>query len=312
MGEHQSVLLNEAVDALITREDGIYIDGTFGRGGHSREILKRLGSEGRLLVIDKDPQALEAASQLVREDARTEMRHGSFAEMDKYCEGLGWVGKVTGILLDLGVSSPQLDDAGRGFSFSHDGPLDMRMDTSMGITAEQWVNEAPEHELADVMYEYGEERFSRRMARAIVRSRTEKRIDRTLQLAEIIKEANPAWEKHKHPATRAFQGIRIFINRELDDLKAGLEQSIDLLEEDGRLVVISFHSLEDRMVKQFIQREEKGDDFPAGVPVMQSQLNSRLKRIGKAQKAGQQEVRANVRARSAVMRVARRLPVKQV
>jgi 16S rRNA (cytosine1402-N4)-methyltransferase len=312
MSEHQSVLLHEAIDALITRPDGLYVDGTFGRGGHSRLILQKLEMEGRLLVIDKDPQALSVASQLAEEDSRVLVRHGSFADMSRWCEEQSWAGRVTGILLDLGVSSPQLDDPDRGFSFSKDGPLDMRMDTSTGMTAEAWINSAKEEEIANVLYEYGEERFSRRMARAIVQEREQSRIQGTLRLAEIIKQANPAWEKHKHPATRAFQGIRIFINRELEDLDVCLQQCCKLLENAGRLVVISFHSLEDRMVKQFIQREEKGNDFPPGVPVMESQLNKRLRKVGKAIKAGSQEVEENPRARSAVMRVAERLPHKEV
>lgn len=308
MSEHLTVLLEEAVAALVTDPDGFYVDGTFGRGGHSRLILQKLSPAGRLLVIDKDPQALTVARELAAGDGRVEVRHGSFTDTRGWCQALGVTGSVRGILLDLGVSSPQLDEAARGFSFSKDGPLDMRMDTSRGMTAEEWVNSAPEQEIADVLFEYGEERHSRRMARALIKERQQNRITGTLQLADIISRANPSWEKHKHPATRAFQAIRIFINRELEDLQQVLADSCELLCEGGRLVVISFHSLEDRLVKHFIQREEKGNDFPPGLPVTQAQINSRLRRVGKAMKPGNAELSRNARARSAVMRVAERLP----
>jgi len=307
MYQHQSVLLQEAVDALITEPDGLYVDGTFGRGGHSRLILERLGVAGKLLVVDKDPQAIEEALRLQHLDSRVLVAHGSFAELKHWILTLAGAEKVQGVLLDLGVSSPQLDEAERGFSFAKDGPLDMRMDTSRGISAAQWIAVAKEEEIARVIYEYGEEKFSRRMAKAIVMAREQTEIVSTLQLAEIVKQANPAWEKHKHPATRAFQGIRIFINNELADLQLSLPVIRDLLVVGGRMVVISFHSLEDRMVKQFMRKEARGDDFPRGLPVTQSQLTPSLKLVGKQQKAGDSELADNVRARSAVLRVAERI-----
>ncbi len=304
MDQHQTVLLEEAVDALITDPAGLYVDGTFGRGGHSRLILERLSAEGRLLVIDKDPQAIAAAWELAGQDPRVTVGQGSFADLKRFAAEKQLEGQVQGVLLDLGVSSPQLDDPQRGFSFMQDGPLDMRMDPSSGQSAAQWLRNAAEEEIANVMYEFGEERFSRRMAKAIVAARQEQEITSTLQLAEIVKQANPAWEKHKHPATRAFQGIRIFINNELGDLQLALDIVLEMLAVGGRMVVISFHSLEDRIVKQFIQKQVRGDDYPAGVPVTQDQLKPRLKSIGKALKSGDSERDENIRSRSAIMRVA--------
>lgn len=304
---HQSVLLEQAVDALVTDKDGFYIDGTFGRGGHSRLILERLSDRGRLLVIDKDQKAIEEACSLQEQDKRVIVAHQSFADIVSLADTHGVRGQVSGVLLDLGVSSPQLDDAERGFSFSRTGPLDMRMDTSQGITAAQWIAEAKEEEIARVIYEYGEEKFSRRMARAIVREREEAPITDTLRLAEIIKHANPAWEKHKHPATRAFQAIRIFINNELKDLEQALTGIVEVLRTGGRMVIISFHSLEDRLVKQFVSKQERGDDFPRDMPVTQSQLNPTLKKVGKPIKANTEELEENMRARSAVLRVAEKI-----
>ena len=304
MDQHQTVLLEEAVDALITDPDGFYVDGTFGRGGHSRLILERLSAKGRLLVVDKDPQAIVAAQEFAAKDQRVSVGRGSFADLQRYMAEMQFEGRLQGVLLDLGVSSPQLDDPQRGFSFMQDGPLDMRMNPLSGQSAAQWLRNAAEEEIANVMYEFGEERFSRRMARAIVAFRQEQEITSTLQLAEIIKQANPAWEKHKHPATRAFQGIRIFINNELGDLGRALLVMLELLAVGGRMVVISFHSLEDRIVKQFIQKQVRGDDYPAGVPVTQDQLKPRLRSIGKALKSGSSERDDNVRSRSAIMRVA--------
>ena len=304
---HQSVLLEQAVDALVTDKDGFYIDGTFGRGGHSRLILERLSDRGRLLVIDKDQKAIEEACSLQEQDKRVIVAHHSFADIESLADTHGVRGQVSGVLLDLGVSSPQLDDAERGFSFSRTGPLDMRMDTSQGITAAQWIAEAKEEEIARVIYEYGEEKFSRRMARAIVREREEAPITDTLRLAEIIKHANPAWEKHKHPATRAFQAIRIFINNELKDLEQALTGIVEVLRTGGRMVIISFHSLEDRLVKQFVSKQERGDDFPRDMPVTQSQLNPTLKKVGKPIKANTEELEENMRARSAVLRVAEKI-----
>jgi len=304
---HYSVLLDEAVDLLIQDADGFYIDGTFGRGGHSRKVLAQLGSNGKLLGIDKDPSAVEAAGQNFSDESRFEIAHGSFAQMREFATERGMAGKVDGVLLDLGVSSPQLDEAERGFSFLRDGPLDMRMDSSQGMTAADFINKAEDTEIIRVLKEFGEERFAKRITRAIVEAREEKTIDRTLQLSEIVAKANPAWEKGKNPATRAFQGIRIHINNELGDLQAVLDQALEILKPGGRLVVISFHSLEDRMVKRFIRRQEKGEELPAGLPVTDDQLNRTMKSIGKAVKANAGELEENIRSRSAIMRAAEKL-----
>jgi len=303
---HDSVLLNEAVDALIIDPDGCYVDGTFGRGGHSRVILSRLSPKGRLLVIDKDPQAIAYAHEHFSDDERVIIGHASFAELKDLAAANNLENGITGVLLDLGVSSPQLDDPERGFSFTQDGPLDMRMDTSRGQSAAEWIAEASEEEISTVLKEYGEERFARRMAKAVVAERAQRPFTTTAHLAEVIKQANPAWEKGKNPSTRAFQGIRIFINRELDDLAIVLEQAVDLLADKGRLVVISFHSLEDRIVKRFILKQEKGEPLPRYLPITADQVETRLKRIGKAVKASEQELKDNVRARSAIMRIAER------
>ncbi|UTF61916.1 16S rRNA (cytosine(1402)-N(4))-methyltransferase RsmH [Gilvimarinus sp. DA14] len=304
---HITVLEQEAVDALVVDAAGFYVDGTFGRGGHSARILERLAPNGRLLAFDKDVAAIEVAAERFAQDSRFSIVHDSFATLAEQAGQLGMAGQVSGVLLDLGVSSPQLDEAERGFSFLHDGPLDMRMDQTRGISAAEWVNTAAEAELARVMKEYGEERFAKRMARALVAERTKAPIERTGRLAQILKDANPAWEKGKHPATRAFQGIRIHINNELGDLEAVLQQALDVLAVGGRLVVISFHSLEDRLVKRFIRRQEKGDPVPRGVPLMDSQLNRRLKSHSKAIKAGSEELGNNIRSRSAVMRIAEKI-----
>lgn len=310
---HQTVLLHEAVEALLADgqdsacEGSVYVDATFGRGGHSRALLAAAPSDATLIAFDRDPEAIAVALQMQQEDARLLPQHSAFAQLASVLDGLGMIGKVDGILLDLGVSSPQLDDAERGFSFMRDGPLDMRMDTTSGTSAAQWINSASETEIADVLYRYGEERHSRRMARRIVAERTLSPITRTGPLAEMIKEANPSWERDKHPATRAFQGIRLFINGELEQLEAGLDQALEVLRPGGRLVVISFHSLEDRIAKRFIAKHAKGDDFPRGLPVAQSQLNPRLTPKGKAQKPSRSEIESNPRARSAVMRVAVKL-----
>ena len=305
--QHETVFLQEAVDALVTEPDGVYVDGTFGRGGHSRLILSRLGPQGRLLVIDKDPEAIAAAEVLRAADPRVVVAHGSFAELASLLALLPGVRQVQGVLLDLGMSSPQLDDARRGFSFTHDGPLDMRMNNKQGISAAQWLATAAEEEIARVIYEYGEEKFSRRMARAIVATRAQHPITTTKQLADIVAQANPAWERHKNPATRAFQGIRIHINDELRELEAALQAMLELLVVGGRMVVISFHSLEDRIVKHFMQKQVRGDDFPPGVPVTSAQLNPRLRLVSKAQKTSDGERGRNVRARSAVLRIAEKI-----
>lgn len=305
--QHVTVLLNEAVEALITDPAGTYIDGTFGRGGHSGLILQQLAPTGRLLAIDKDLAAIATAREKFAADARFAIAHDSFASLQQLAAERGLVGKVQGILLDLGVSSPQLDEAERGFSFMQDGPLDMRMDQTRSPSAAEWVNSASEEDIAWVLKEYGEERFAKRMARAIVAERQKRPFERTSHLAEVVKAANPAWEKGKHPATRAFQAIRIHINRELADLEQVLTQALAVLAPGGRLVVISFHSLEDRLVKRFIRQQEQGDPVPKGLPVREEQLNKTMRSLGKAIKASDQEVDANVRSRSAVMRVAEKL-----
>jgi len=305
--EHQPVLLDEVIQYLPLAPDGIFIDGTFGRGGHSKAILQRLGKNGRLLVMDKDPEAIATAQRLAASDSRCEVKQGSFADMANFAEERGVAGQVSGILLDLGVSSPQLDDASRGFSFIRDGELDMRMNPQAGESARDWINRVSESEMASVFFKFGEERYSRRIAKAIVNHRKTAPIRGTRELADIIAKAHPAWEKGKDPATRCFQAIRIFINNELDDLSVCLSNSIDLLSVGGRLVVISFHSLEDRIVKQFIQKGAKGDDFPAGLPVTQDKMNIRLRKIASAIRAGEAEVTRNPRARSAVLRVAEKV-----
>lgn len=304
---HETVLIAEAIDALSIRKDGIYVDATFGRGGHSKLILENLGAKGSLIVFDKDPEAIEAARIIKGKDERLQIAHAPFGEIEEQLTALGLNDGVDGILFDLGVSSPQLDNAERGFSFLRDGPLDMRMNPEAGQSAEEWINSAAETEIADVLYQYGEERHSRRMARRVILERAEKRITTTAELAEIIKEANPAWERDKHPATRAFQGIRIFINDELGELERGLEQSLKMLKVGGRLVVISFHSLEDRMVKKFIAKHAKGDSYPRGLPIPQDMLSPKLNPIGKRIKASALEVDRNTRSRSAVMRVAEKI-----
>lgn len=304
--EHLPVLLEEAIRGMNIKPDGRYIDGTFGRGGHSAAILACLGDAGRLLAFDKDPRALQTAQEQFSHDSRFHIVQDSFAHMAAHMAEQGW-DEVDGILLDLGVSSPQLDDASRGFSFQKDGPLDMRMDTSRGETAAQWLASVDEKEIARVLKVYGEERFAKRIARAIVKARQEQAITTTKQLSSIVAAANPAWEKGKDPATRTFQAIRIHINHELDELEQVLGKVNDLLNPGGRLVVISFHSLEDRLVKQFMRKQSKGDDFPPDLPVTQNQLRPQMKLIGKAQRASDGEVASNPRARSAVMRIAEKL-----
>ena len=303
---HTTVLLQETVDGCLNDPAGIYVDGTFGRGGHSRLLLSKLAPEGRLIGFDKDPLAINTGKELEQEDSRFQIVQASFADMKAELKALG-IDQVNGILLDLGVSSPQLDDAERGFSFMKDGPLDMRMNPDAGLSAAEWCAQTSEEEIARVLKEYGEERFAKRMARAIINARADAPITRTRELAELIKEANPDWEKHKHPATRAFQAIRIAVNNELGDLEKVLAESVDLLLPHGRLAVISFHSLEDRMVKRFIRAQEKGRELPPGIPVPESMLGRTMKKMGKAIMPGNDEVRINARARSAVLRVAERL-----
>ncbi|WP_375177233.1 16S rRNA (cytosine(1402)-N(4))-methyltransferase RsmH [Marinobacter mobilis] len=302
---HQSVLLEAAVDLLVNIPDGNYVDCTFGRGGHSRLVLGRLGEHGHLLGIDKDPEAIAFANDLAAEDPRFSVFHGSFAQLAEAADQQGWP-MLDGVLMDLGVSSPQLDDAARGFSFMRQGPLDMRMNPEQGMSAAQWLATAEEQEIADVIWRYGEERFSRRIARAVISRRVEEPLETTRDLAELVSSAVPRKEKHKHPATRTFQAIRIFINRELDDLETGLAAAAERLAPGGRLVVISFHSLEDRMVKRFMRDLARGPQLPRGLPVTASDAESDFRLVGKALKADITEVSDNVRARSAVMRVLER------
>ncbi len=303
---HVTVMLQEAVDALAIKPEGIYVDGTFGRGGHSRLILSRLGPNGRLLAIDRDPLAIAEAQTI--EDPRFEMIPGAFSGLATYLRERELVGKIDGLLLDLGVSSPQLDDAERGFSFQKDGPLDMRMDPTSGISAAEWLAKAEADDIAWVLKEFGEERFAKKIGRAIVHDRVEKPFIRTRQLAELIARLIPTKEK-KHPATRSFQAIRIYINSELEEVERAMEGALEVLAPAGRLAIISFHSLEDRLVKQFIRKQEKGPEVPRGLPLTEAQLavGRTLKSIGKAMKPSDGEIEANPRSRSAVLRVAERL-----
>lgn len=303
---HETVLLHEAVDALVGSPAGLYVDGTFGRGGHSREILDRLAPGGRLLACDKDEAAEREAAELAASDSRFSFARGSFTALPDILRGQG-VEHVDGILLDLGVSSPQLDEAERGFSFQQDGPLDMRMDRSAGESAADWLASASEEEIANVLYEYGEERFSRRIAAAIVRARAEAPLTRTGQLAAIVKEAHPRWEKHKHPATRAFQAIRIRVNGELDELSQLLASALSILAIGGRLVVISFHSLEDRIVKRYFRDMTRGPQLPRDLPIRHSETGQSMRLLGKALRADSAEVAGNPRSRSAIMRCAERV-----
>ena len=303
---HISVLLHETVDGVLAgRDTGIYVDATFGRGGHTRLLLSKLDQNARVYAFDKDPQALEVAAQLEQEDSRFRIIHASFADIQAELARIG-ITEVDGIMADLGVSSPQLDQAERGFSFMQDGPLDMRMDNSQGLTAAQWLLEIEEEKLANIIYQYGEERYSRRIARAIKQAGE---ITTTAQLAEVVKTAHPKWEKHKHPATRSFQAIRIAINKELDDIETFLPQAVELLKAKGQLAVISFHSLEDRLIKQFIQKESSlAEDSGWGMP--QAQVDTRrLKKVSRV-RASEAEIKANPRSRSAWLRVAERLEQK--
>lgn len=300
-------MLDEALEALHIDSDGIYVDGTFGRGGHTEAMLRQLGPQGRLLSIDKDPDAVRTAQVRFGADTRFAIERGSFARLQEFVVQRAWSGQVRGVLLDLGVSSPQLEDARRGFSFQNDGPLDMRMDPDSGMSVAQWLARAQERDIADVIKEFGEERFARRIARSIVEARVTTPILTTLQLTEIVSAAVPRREPGKHPATRSFQALRIFINHELDDLAAALTQALDVLAEGGRLVVISFHSLEDRIVKQFFRDQAVGDNFPRGLPVRADQMRPRLRLVGKASYPSESEINVNPRARSAVMRIAEKL-----
>ncbi|MFS6537513.1 16S rRNA (cytosine(1402)-N(4))-methyltransferase RsmH [Idiomarina loihiensis] len=306
--QHVSVLLEESIEALATDPQGTYIDATFGRGGHTRALLNQLGDDARVIALDQDPEAIAAAAAFA-DDPRFQIIHTPFSNLQQVLDDLQLNQQVTGILFDLGVSSPQLDDAERGFSFMRDGPLDMRMNTTSGETAAEWLNRAEKDDISWVLREYGEERFARRIASAIVMDREKKPFTRTKELAEMIARVSPVKEKHKHPATRTFQAIRIHINRELEQIEQALDASLSGLKEDGRLVVISFHSLEDRLVKRFIRKHSEGKQLPPGLPVTEAERNKdkALEKVGKAIKPGKAEVQVNPRSRSSVLRIARRV-----
>lgn len=306
---HLAVMLNEALLHLSIKEDGIYIDGTFGRGGHSQAILEKLGQNGRLIAFDRDLSAIESEkAQTLITDTRFKLVHAPFSEMENVITQLNLNGKIDGILLDLGVSSPQLDDETRGFSFMNDGALDMRMDTTQGLSAAQWLSQIDEQTLVQVLFDYGEERFARRIANAIVTTRLTQPIETTRQLAKLIEETIPFREKHKHPATRSFQAIRIAVNNELGELESVLKQAKNLLNSKGRLVVISFHSLEDRIVKRFM-RDESGVKRNVGkLPIKEADIERGvLNVLSKAIKPTADEILQNPRSRSAVLRVAERV-----
>lgn len=308
--KHVTVLLDEAVNGLNIKPNGIYIDGTFGRGGHSRLILSQLNEHGKLIAIDRDPEAIKAAQAI--DDPRFMIKHGPFSDIANYVEEEGLVGQIDGVLLDLGVSSPQLDDPERGFSFMRDGPLDMRMDPTKGQSAQQWLMTAEADDIAWVLKTFGEERFARRIARAIVERNHDAEAEpltRTRHLAELIAKVSPVKDRHKHPATRSFQAIRIYINSELEEIEKALNGAMSVLAPEGRLSVISFHSLEDRLVKRFIRQNSKGPSVPAGIPLTEAQIKllgaAKLRDLGKM-KPSEREIEENPRARSSVLRFAAR------
>ncbi|BEI22142.1 16S rRNA (cytosine(1402)-N(4))-methyltransferase RsmH [Vibrio fluvialis] len=311
--QHISVLLHESIDGLAIKPDGIYIDGTFGRGGHSRTILSQLGPNGRLYSIDRDPQAIAEAQKI--DDPRFTIVHGPFSGIAEYAQRYDLVGKVDGVLFDLGVSSPQLDDAERGFSFMKDGPLDMRMDPTSGMPVSDWLAQADLDDITWVIREFGEDKHARRIAKAIVAYRENEEnepLTRTSQLAKLISDAAPkSFKEKKHPATRSFQAFRIYINSELEEIDTALKGAASILAPQGRLSVISFHSLEDRMVKRFMRKESKGPEVPHGIPLTQEQIralgSADLKTVGKAIKPSEQEVEMNPRSRSSVLRIAEKL-----
>jgi 16S rRNA (cytosine1402-N4)-methyltransferase len=306
--QHSPVLLNEAVNGLHIMSGGTYCDLTFGRGGHSAQILKEIGPQGRLIAMDRDPVAVALATEKPDfQDPRFTIVHGEFSMLEQVVTEQGVLGRVDGILLDVGVSSPQLDDATRGFSFLHDGPLDMRMNPSVGVSAAEWLNTAELEDISVTIRDFGEEKFHYRIARAIVDARDKKPFTTTHELAQLITDTVPVKEKHKHPATRAFQAIRIFINQELDQLRAVLDQSLNALAVGGRLCVISFHSLEDRIVKQFIKRQSDVDTYPSYIPIKDSELKSKMKKIGSLIRPKSDELQSNPRARSARLRIAEKL-----
>ncbi|MBP7610629.1 MAG: 16S rRNA (cytosine(1402)-N(4))-methyltransferase RsmH [Steroidobacteraceae bacterium] len=307
MVAHTPVLLDEVLAGLSVKADGRYCDATFGRGGHAAAILGQLGPAGRLCAIDRDPDAIAAGRERFAAEPRLTLVQGAFGRLEERVRAAGWEGELQGVLLDLGVSSPQLDEASRGFSFMQDGPLDMRMDNESGLSAAQWLARAGEREIADVLFKLGEEKFSRRIARAIVAARAATPIGTTRQLADIVAGAVPTREPGKHPATRTFQAIRIHVNCELEEVEAALPQAVSLLAPGGRLCVISFHSLEDRLVKRFMRREAQGDPIYAELPDVPPHARPRLQLIGGAVMPGGAEIARNPRARSAVLRVAERI-----
>lgn len=308
MFAHTPVLLEEVLATLQIRTGGCYLDATFGRGGHTAAFLERVGRDGRVVAIDRDPEAVRAGRERFAGDARLTLVHRAFSQLAQVSEELSLVGGFDGVLMDLGVSSPQLDDATRGFSFAHDGPLDMRMDNRVGMTAKDWLAKTHEHEIARVIREFGEERFANRIAQKIVHARHDRPLTTTAQLAEVVASAVPTREPGKHPATRTFQAIRIRINNELEEIEAALDGTLTALAPGGRICAISFHSLEDAIVKGFIQKQSKEDPVYAGLPVVPEHARPKLRRIGRAVHATPAEIAANVRSRSAIMRAAQRLP----
>lgn len=304
---HIPVMLNDVMTAFLTERDGVYIDATFGRGGYAEAILQYLSPKGRLIGIDKDWEAVAVARERFKDEPRFCIVQGSFAGIASIASQQGLHGKVTGVVMDLGVSSPQLDDAERGFSFMKDGPLDMRMDNRSGMSATEVIAQFSESDLCRIFKDYGEERYAKRIARAIVEARTKSPITRTAELAELVKEAHPRWEKHKHPATRVFQALRIEVNQELSDVEKVLPEALEVLKLGGRLAVVSFHSLEDRIVKHFFQREIQGPYIPKHIPLMEKDLLRSMRWVVKAQKPSTVEVDHNPRARSAVLRVGERI-----
>lgn len=306
---HVTVLLDEALEGLSLKSDGIYIDATFGRGGHTRKLLSQLGPKGKLYAIDRDPTAIAVAKELEKEDSRFTILPGPFSGLASYVEELGLTGQIDGVLMDLGVSSPQLDDAERGFSFMREGPLDMRMDPTSGRSVAEWLAQAEVDEISTVIKKFGEENWAVHIARAIVKDREQTPFETTKQLADFIARVVPVKDKNKHPATRTFQAFRIYINSELEEVEQALLGSIDVLKSGGRLSVISFHSLEDRIVKRFIRKQSKGDEVPFGIPMTEEQLNKSrtYKAVGKAIKPSKSEIEQNPRSRSSVLRIAQRL-----
>jgi 16S rRNA (cytosine1402-N4)-methyltransferase len=305
---HAPVMLDEVIGGMQIKPDGRYVDGTYGRGGHARSILAALGSDGHLIVMDRDPQAIADARQSLGDDSRVTIIHDDYANLSSRIKDLDLLEQVDGVLLDLGVSSPQLDDASRGFSFQNNGPLDMRMNPEQGISAAQWLAQAEEVEIAKVLWEFGEERFSRRIARRIVEQRKTDALEDTASLARLISESVPRPKNNRHPATRSFQAIRIHINQELLQVELLLESILEVLKLGGRLLIISFHSLEDRLVKRFYKSQSTRPRLPRGLPLRESEIKSvvRLKLAGKAIRAGTTEIKQNPRARSAVLRIAER------